>query len=273
MNNTLLRAITGFFFVASILLPIWFNNYIAVGVFSIFFIAALIEFGNLFNTHAKIEFNKVGFLVSSILIYALSAWIILYSFDYFLFTLIIPVVFLFILSELWRNKKEPIYNISTSIFGLFYILVPFILILLLVQINENSKHLLIGMFLLIWSNDTFAYLSGRIFGKTKLFERISPKKTWEGTLGGIIVTIGIGILFGMLNNGNLFYFWIVSACIVAPCAIFGDLLESLMKRNLNIKDSGNILPGHGGILDRFDATLFTVPFFFTWVLIYNLYFS
>lgn len=273
MNNTLLRAITGFFFVASILLPLWFNNYIAVGVFSLFFLAAIIEYSNLFNSHESIEFNKLGFILSSILIYSLSVWILLFSFNYILFTLIIPSFFALIISELWRNKKEAIYNISTAIFGFFYIVVPFILILFLLQGNEKNNPLLIGMFLLIWTNDTFAYLTGRVIGKTKLFERISPNKTWEGTLGGILFTIIVASLIGIFtNNGNDLVFWAISACVIAPTAIVGDLLESLIKRNLNIKDSGTILPGHGGILDRFDATLFTVPFFFTWIILYNLFF-
>ena len=125
------------------------------------------------------------------------------------------------------------------------------------------------MFLLIWTNDTFAYLSGRFFGKTKLFERISPKKTWEGTIGGIIFTIIVGISISYWTIEYNMFFWVFAALLIAPCSIFGDLLESLFKRSLNIKDSGNILPGHGGILDRFDAAIFAIPFFYTLVIIYS----
>lgn len=135
--------------------------------------------------------------------------------------------------------------------------------------SSHQNPLAIGMFLLIWTNDTFAYLTGRFIGKTKLFERISPKKTWEGTIGGVVFTIGVGYLIGLWSSDYTSTFWMVSAVLIAPCAIFGDLLESLFKRSLNIKDSGNILPGHGGILDRFDATLFAVPFFYSWVMFYN----
>jgi phosphatidate cytidylyltransferase len=124
------------------------------------------------------------------------------------------------------------------------------------------------MFLLIWTNDTFAYFSGRAFGKRKLFERISPKKTWEGTIGGILFTLLLGFIIGAYINKGEVLFWMVSALIIAPGAIFGDLLESLFKRSLNIKDSGKILPGHGGVLDRFDAALFTIPFFYCWSIIY-----
>ncbi len=118
-------------------------------------------------------------------------------------------------------------------------------------------------------NDTFAYLSGRIAGKTKLIERISPNKTWEGTIGGIIFTILAGIAVGYLFDSEHILFWIVSAIIIAPCAILGDLIESLFKRNLDVKDTGNIMPGHGGILDRFDATFLVVPFFLAWAFIYS----
>jgi phosphatidate cytidylyltransferase len=134
--------------------------------------------------------------------------------------------------------------------------------------NESDLPNVVGMYILIWTNDTFAYLTGRMFGKTKLFERISPKKTWEGTIGGVFVTLIFGFIIGAFINKGEELFWIISAMIIAPCAIYGDLLESLFKRSLNIKDSGTILPGHGGILDRFDAALFAIPFFYCWAMIY-----
>jgi phosphatidate cytidylyltransferase len=108
----------------------------------------------------------------------------------------------------------------------------------------------------------------KLWGKTKLFERISPKKTWEGTIGGLLMTILAGYIIGTFVNTDRTLFWVVSAVIIAPCAVYGDLLESLFKRSLEIKDSGNILPGHGGILDRFDAALFAIPFFYCWTMIY-----
>jgi phosphatidate cytidylyltransferase len=123
-------------------------------------------------------------------------------------------------------------------------------------------------FLLIWTNDSFAYFSGRAFGKHKLFERISPKKTWEGTFGGILFTLLLGFIIGSYINKGEVLFWMISALIIAPGAILGDLLESLFKRSLAVKDSGKILPGHGGVLDRFDAALFTIPFFYCWSIIY-----
>lgn len=118
---------------------------------------------------------------------------------------------------------------------------------------------------MLWTNDTGAYLAGRFFGKHKLFERISPKKTWEGSIGGGILTIGVAFIlsvyFTNLDQTN----WIVLAILVAVFGGLGDLVESMLKRSLNIKDSGNLLPGHGGILDRFDGLLLSIPFIYSYL--------
>jgi len=184
---------------------------------------------------------------------------------------IFPLFFTLILVELWRKTDHPIVNMSVMVFGIIYVVIPFFLTidLNLRENDENFMPLIVGMYLLIWTNDTFAYFSGRLFGRTKLFERISPKKTWEGTIGGILFTLILGYIIGAFINQGEEMFWLISAMIIAPCAIFGDLLESLFKRSLNIKDSGKILPGHGGILDRFDAALFAIPFFYCWAMIYD----
>jgi phosphatidate cytidylyltransferase len=121
--------------------------------------------------------------------------------------------------------------------------------------------------LLIVCNDIFAYLVGYFFGSHQLIA-LSPKKTWEGTIGGLFFTVLLGFIIGAYINQGEILFWVISAIIIAPCAIFGDLLESLFKRSLGIKDSGTILPGHGGVLDRFDAALFAIPFFYCWSIIY-----
>lgn len=272
MNNLLLRSITGFFFVASILLSLWLNTYAATAVFSVFFLAAVFEYASLFNGHEKISFNRAGFLFTAIVSYAFAAWLIFCKQPPAYLIFLVPLLFLYLVSELWRKQSEPVYNISAGTLGLAYIVLPFSLMLFLTALSEGNNLLLIGMFLLIWTNDTFAYLVGRVIGKTKLFERISPKKTWEGTLGGIFFTFVVAFLLGLMHNGADMLFWLVSAALIVPAAIVGDLLESLFKRNLNLKDSGSILPGHGGILDRFDATLFALPFFCSWAVAYKLIF-
>jgi phosphatidate cytidylyltransferase len=193
------------------------------------------------------------------------------------------------LTELWRQKKNPIFNAAIYVLGALYVALPFYWI---TSINFKDTMpfyygydvssigevydptadffpVILVLFILVWTNDTFAYLTGKFFGRKKLFERISPNKTWEGTLGGIMFTVIAGTLFHLFVNTETYpYFWILTPLIVAPAAILGDLFQSMMKRSLNIKDSGNIIPGHGGILDRFDAMIFTIPFYIAWVSLY-----
>ena len=116
-----------------------------------------------------------------------------------------------------------------------------------------------GFFILLWANDTFAYLTGIIFGKHRLFERISPKKSWEGFFGGLVGTVVLSFLVAKLFPVLPFYHWMAVAALIVVFGVYGDLIESLLKRNLKIKDSGHFLPGHGGILDRFDSVLLAAP--------------
>lgn len=269
MNNTLLRALTGSVFVFLIVGALWLGIGSTLLVMSLFLILGLNEFFNLFKDNKIIQPAVELSIVGNLIIFGILIGTGLEVIPGKSFALIFPILFILFLSELWRKKENPILNIGLIAFSVFYLVIPFFLIISLTQMSDHNSPLAIGMFLLIWTNDTFAYLTGRILGKTKLFERISPKKTWEGTIGGILFTVLVAYLLGLWNADYPPFFWIVAAFIISPCSIFGDLLESLFKRSLNIKDSGNILPGHGGILDRFDAALFAIPFFYCWVLFYS----
>lgn len=273
MSNILVRTLSGAVFISLILLPLFYPNpIIATIVLSIFAILGIIEYNQLFKNSESIELNWKSNLFFSLVIFGFLAAGLQGAFSYYFLPLtvfIFPVLFIWALTELWRKKKHPINNIAISFFGLIYVCIPFLIAININIDDHNSFPLLAGMFILIWTNDTFAYLSGRFFGKTKLFERISPKKTWEGTIGGIIFSFAMAIALSLLFDSEHLYFWLLTVAIITPCAIFGDLLESLFKRSLNIKDSGNIMPGHGGILDRFDAALFALPFFFMWLIIYT----
>lgn len=279
MNNLVVRSITGVLFVAVILGSILLNDLYATIVFGAFMILGLIEFNKLFSSHRTVEIDwRIGASVGAI-IYVIAILSLYRILPFAALTTIVPVILIMMLTELWRKKKNPILNSTIQIAGIFYIVLPFFLV---AEMNYHDHNLneyrptdgffmpkVGGMFMLIWANDTFAYLTGRLLGKTKLFERISPKKTWEGTIGGIAMTILVGFLIGnFLDTNETQGFWIGAALIVAPCSILGDLYESLFKRSLKIKDSGSILPGHGGILDRFDAVFFSVPFFMAWASIY-----
>ena len=275
MRNIIVRGLTGIVFIAVIICPLLWSVDITTMVFTAFLFLGIFEFYTLFKGHSKIDVSVgmgvgLSVIITGLAIASIYNWI---RSDIF-FLAFIPLIFIGLVSEIWRKKKEPILNSAILVFGLMYVVLPFLLLISMHKQLELHRidgiPLALGMFLLIWTNDTFAYLSGRAFGKTKLIERISPNKTWEGTIGGIIITLIVGAVLGYYNDD--FGFWIPAAAIIAPCAIIGDLFESVLKRNLGIKDSGNILPGHGGILDRFDATLMAVPFFFLWNSIYILYF-
>ena len=276
MNNLVLRSITGFFFVAVVLGSILINEFTATVVFSIFFVLGLIEFFQLFKNHKILSIPLKSSLTFGILIFGILVAILFGQLHLFFLMFILPLVFTVALLELWRKKENPILNSAIVLFGIVYLVVPFYLIihLTVMDYSINSSELffpkVVGLFLLVWTNDTFAYLTGRLLGKTKLFERISPHKTWEGTIGGALFTLLVAFVIGYSTEDMDTVFWLVSAIIIIPCAILGDLFESLLKRSLNIKDSGNILPGHGGILDRFDAVMFALPFFVFWVY-FNMY--
>jgi len=179
---------------------------------------------------------------------------------------------IFFLGELFRNKEKSIVNISLTIAGLFYVLGPFAFLTCMypyesdpIDLGKEPKYfysplIILGFFFLMWSNDTFAYLVGRAIGRTKLWERISPKKTWEGFIGGLLLTQGIAYVLSIYFTELALVHWMVIGGIVSIFGTLGDLVESMFKRSLGVKDSGGILPGHGGILDRFDGVLLSAPF-------------
>lgn len=177
---------------------------------------------------------------------------------------LIILPFLFIpINELFRKKEHAVANMIISYFPAFYISIPFVLLFDIAFIGGDFDPLpVLGFFILIWVYDTGAYLSGKFFGKHKLFERISPKKTWEGVIGGGLISLTIAVFV------NAYFFpvldqlqWAIVSIIIVAFGTLGDLIESLVKRNAHVKDSGNIMPGHGGMLDRFDSALFAAPFY------------
>ena len=162
-------------------------------------------------------------------------------------------------------------NITLNIFGLIYIVSPMSLLHHILIYNEHwfpgMINPIIGMVLLIWTNDTFAYLTGAQFGKHKLLPEVSPKKSWEGFIGGAVMTLVVAWLLSMWLTTLTLRDWIALALIASIIGTIGDLFESMIKRNLGIKDTGNIMPGHGGFLDRFDAFIFCIPFLFAYLML------
>lgn len=166
------------------------------------------------------------------------------------------------------SKKEIIFNNDREKFGLMirYLVFSLSFIVLLPFFNGlYHKYLMICVLVLIWVNDSFAFLVGKNFGKRKLFETVSPKKTIEGFIGGMVFSILTSYIISIFNKDFIFFHWMVIAIIVSSIGTIGDLIESKFKRFANVKDSGTIMPGHGGILDRLDSLLFVAPFVYLYI--------
>ncbi|MEO5569436.1 MAG: CDP-archaeol synthase, partial [Bacteroidia bacterium] len=174
--------------------------------------------------------------------------------------------FLLFIFELFRKSKHPFINIALTITGIIYVAVPFGLFLFIGANNgpDGMYHpqIALGFLYLLWASDTGAYLVGSKIGKHRLFERISPKKSWEGSIGGAAIALLTAFVISKFYMDLSLLDWMVVALIIVVTGTFGDLVESMLKRSLDIKDSGKIFPGHGGILDRFDGLLLAAPFVF-----------
>lgn len=187
--------------------------------------------------------------------------------------LLIFLCFLFpvliFVAEMFRKKENHFENISYTVLGFFYVIIPFVLLIQTFApiIGKYQYQTVLSYFLLLWIADSFAYVWGKLLGKHKLVPRISQGKTIEGTIGGIITTIGLSLLGPTIfpNVGFSLIEWIIFAALISIFAVPSDLSESLLKRQAGVKDSGKLLPGHGGILDRFDSVLLTAPIIYIYI--------
>lgn len=186
-----------------------------------------------------------------------------------LLTLLIPLVAAMFVIELYRKKEQPLTNVSVSLGGVVYAALPMVLISFISFMDGSyNQYVVLAIIFTVWVNDIFAYLTGVAFGRHKFFERISPKKSWEGFFGGLIFAIAFAVLCGHLLGGNL-WFWGGLGAVTVAGAVLGDLVESLFKRAADMKDSGSIIPGHGGFMDRFDALLFAIPLVYVYFIIFT----
>ena len=279
MSNLITRTITGILFVTVIIVCISWNAYSCLALFFLITVLGLWEFYTLIEK-AGIKPQKIlGIVIGIISFLGVStnfAISIIPNIDGILMDfysrkfILISCSFILILFiiELFLKSEKPFENIAYTLLGLVYISIPFSFIPPLAQLplcaydSIYNPQILLGYFFLVWTNDTGAYIVGSKFGKHKLFERISPKKTWEGSIGGAVFSIVLAVILSNYYTQLSLMNWIVVALIVVVFGTLGDLVESMFKRSLNIKDSGSILPGHGGILDRFDAVLLSAPFVF-----------
>jgi phosphatidate cytidylyltransferase len=264
MNNIITRAVWGALFVVIIISSFIVGAYAAATVLGFFMCIGVFEFYRFFEKSNIVQPKSYSGILGALLLYILLTLKQIGIIQFPIELVLIPIVFLPFLFVIFSKQKNPLLDLTVTFFPWIYVMFPFYLMFSIYNIETSTEPqwtYIIGLFILVWTNDTFAYLAGRSFGKHKLFERISPKKTWEGTIGGFVFTILAGWIYAYLMDGDMI-FWIVAAVIISPTSVLGDLIESKFKRIVNVKDSGTILPGHGGILDRFDAVIYATPFFY-----------
>jgi len=266
VNNLLKRTLTGAVFITVVLGSVLLGPYTFTALFLLVNILGLIEFYTLLEKNGTRVQKFSGIFQGSFLMV-----IVFLHFVKSLpagFLLIPPVMILFVFAnELFLNRPHPFASIAYTVLGVIYIslsLSMFIAIPFFVPGNGGSYNsfILIGYFTILWTSDTAAYLVGSRFGKTRLLERISPKKSWEGVIGGIVCGLIAAYILSKYYPQFSTVQWFIIAIVLMISGIIGDLVESMFKRGIDIKDTGHILPGHGGILDRFDALIFSAPFVF-----------
>ena len=269
MSNFWARTITGLSMVFLILASLCFSRLLFSGIFLLVVVLGLVEFYTITVT-SNCHPQKITGTILGIILYILNSGLyILQNHSHFrIFTIfVIPLFFIPLIIEMYRKKDHPLINSAVTIFGFIYIALPVSLLSLMYNpeagtIFHSFPAFLTSYFLITWIYDTGAYLVGKNFGKHKFFERISPKKTWEGTIGGTVVAIASATGLFFISDGISLIHLFALTLLIIVFGTFGDLAESLFKRSLNLKDSGNILPGHGGILDRFDTIFVSAPFVF-----------
>ncbi|MFK8055903.1 MAG: phosphatidate cytidylyltransferase [Saprospiraceae bacterium] len=269
MSGLRTRAISAVIFVALILGGLLGGPYSFMALFSIVTALCLYEFYSMvLDRYQRRDRVRIGLGLAFGLAPHLIASAVLFDWlpnrEELLFALILaffPLLFLMFIYELFAASKHPFENVGMMVMGTVYIGAPFAMLdYIAYQSGQFDWQLVLGILLLTWLSDTGAYLAGSTLGKTKLLPRISPKKTWEGFAGGAVLVLISSYILGEYLPVIRHRDWFAIAVIVIIFGSLGDLIESMLKRSIFVKDSGKLLPGHGGLLDRFDAFIFLLPF-------------
>lgn len=270
-NNFIQRAITGIIFVGVLIGCILGGPISFSLLFALITALTIHEFGSIVSKQPDVEINKPICMLAGVFLFFGFAYLGVMPGQT---EILIPYLFLIIyllVSELYLKKKNPLNNWAYAMMSQIYIALSFAMLNVLAYHSIGSEGELsnyqiqynpilpLSIFIFTWINDTGAYCTGMLFGKHRLFERISPKKSWEGSIGGGVFSIIAAVVMAHFFPFMSISIWIGLALTVVVFGTLGDLTESLLKRTIGIKDSGNILPGHGGMLDRFDSTLMAVP--------------
>jgi len=207
--------------------------------------------------------DKVLGLATGILVFLPLVFNQLFHTGYNGMVLLIVLPYIFFIKELYSGAPHPFTNVAYTVLGLVYVVAPLFMLYLLAFSGTSDAYeprIILGYLFLLWASDTGAYFAGRALGRHKLFERHSPKKTWEGSAGGTVLALAVAFVLARYYTVLPLTDWLAMAVIIVVTGTWGDLVESMFKRSIRIKDSGSLLPGHGGVLDRFDGLLVSVPF-------------
>lgn len=280
LKNFIVRTLSGVVMLAVVLGAILASEWSFIALMAVITLGGIWEFYN-FAQKAGYQPMKLLGLFGGMMIFAIaislfvlfatkdstndSLFAIIFGMAIITLLLLVPLMFI---CELYRKSPTPIANIGSTLMGMLYVAFPLSLLILIPALLGNgvwNPWIVIFYIFIIWANDVFAYLFGITLGRHRLFERISPKKSWEGFFGGLLGAMAMGYVASLVLEADAMT-WIGLALVAAIAGVFGDLVESLFKRSVNLKDSGNFIPGHGGWLDRFDALIFSAPFAFVYVI-------
>jgi phosphatidate cytidylyltransferase len=270
MKYAILRIFTGILVVGITLTCIHLGSFGFLLYIMILNLLGLSEFYRLFQSSTLLPRVKHGIILATALIFT-SFLVVNGMTDERVLLISIPIAFSIFVMELYLKAENPFQNIAITFLGIICITLPLSLFLSIAFLPVGSviyhPEIIIGLFIILWAGDSGAFFFGKQFGRRHLFHRISPNKTWEGSLGGAVSSLSAAYIISRIDQSHSLYEWITMAVIIIITGTFGDFVKSLMKRSLHVKDSGAILPGHGGILDRFDTLLGSAPFIFGYLIL------